>query len=89
MQQNTDFKTNDTLTLEARKKLSMTGVEAVDGFSAQTLKLTVNGVKVMIIGQDLKITAFNKATGSLTADGTFNEIKYNAQKKPLLKRVLK
>lgn len=75
--------------LEARKKLSMTGVEAVDGFSEQSLKLTVAGNKVIIVGENIKITAFNKNTGNLSAEGTFTEIKYNHKKTPFIKRLFK
>ena len=80
---------NDKLEIIGRKRLAMCGVEAVDGFSEQALNLTVSGVKVKITGEKIKITAFNKATGTLTADGIFNEIKYNAKKTPLLKRIFK
>lgn len=80
---------NDKLEIIGRKRLAMCGVEAVDGFSEQALNLTVSGVKVKITGEKIKITAFNKATGTLTADGIFNEIRYNAKKTPLLKRIFK
>lgn len=80
---------NDKLEILGRKRLAMCGVETVDGFSEQTLNLTVSGVKVKITGEKIKITAFNKATGTLTADGVFNEIKYGAKKTPLLKRIFK
>ncbi len=79
----------DKLELMGRKKLAMSGVEAVDGFSEQVLNLTVSGVKVRISGEKIKITAYNKASGTLMADGTFNEIKYNAKKTPFFKRVFK
>ena len=65
----------DKLILDGRKKLNMTGVQTVDAFSEQCLKLTVSGDKVVINGEDIKITAFNKASGNLSAEGTFNEIK--------------
>ena len=80
---------NDKLEIIGRKRLAMSGVEAVDGFSEQVLNLTVLGNKVKITGEKIKITAFNKATGTLMADGVFNEIKYNAKKIPLLKRIFK
>lgn len=67
----------------------MTGVETVDGFSEQSLKLTVNGNKVTVNGNGIKITAFNKATGNLSADGDFYEIKYGGKKPPLVKRLFK
>ncbi len=79
----------DKLELMGRRRLAMSGVEAVDGFSEQALNLTVSGVKVRITGEKIKITAFNKATGTLMADGVFNEIRYNAKKTPLLKRIFK
>lgn len=80
---------NDKLEIIGRKRLAMSGVEEVDGFSEQVLNLTVLGNKVKITGEKIKITAFNKATGTLMADGVFNEIKYNAKRVPLLKRIFK
>lgn len=79
----------DKLEIIGRKRLAMSGVETVDGFSEQMLNLTVLGNKVKISGEKIKITAFNKATGTLIADGIFSEIKYNAQKAPILKRLFK
>lgn len=79
----------DTLVLDGRKKLTMSCVETVDGFSEQSLKITVKGNKVFIIGNGIKITSFNKATGNLTAEGEFFEIKYGAKKQPLVKRIFK
>lgn len=79
----------DKVLIEGRKKLSMTGVDSVDGFSEQLLNLTVLGSKVKISGENIKITAYNKGTGMLNADGVFNEIKYNSKKPPLIKRLFK
>lgn len=79
----------DKLVLDGRKKLSMTGVQSIDGFSDQVINLTINGNKVRIIGQNIKITAYNKAVGNLTADGLFSEIKYNHKKTSLIKRLFK
>ena len=47
------------LILDARSKLSMTGVDAVDGFSDSYLNLTVLGGKVQIAGENIKITSYN------------------------------
>ncbi|MBO4251982.1 MAG: hypothetical protein J5911_04920 [Clostridia bacterium] len=79
----------DKLEIIGRKRLAMSGVDAVDGFSEQVLNLTVLGNKVKISGEKIKITAFNKATGTLVADGVFNEIKYNAKKVSLVKRLFR
>lgn len=87
MQQGIEQK--DQLILTERKNLIMNGVDTVDGFSEQSLKLTVKGAKVYINGENIKITAYNKANGNLNADGNFYEIKYNVKKKPLIKRIFK
>ena len=79
----------DRLELIGRKKLTLIGVYSVDGFTEQWLKLTVNGNKVIITGDKIKITSYNKATGNLTAEGEFNGIKYDYKKQPLVKRLFK
>ncbi len=79
----------EQLILDARKRLTMTGVSSVDGFSEQFLNLTVAGSKVRITGENIKITSFNKGTGNLTADGAFSEIKYNHKKVSFIKRLFK
>ena len=79
----------EKVVLDARKRLTMTGVSSVDGFSEQVLNLTASGSKVRVTGENIKITSYNKATGNLTADGTFLEIKFNQKKAPLLKRLFK
>lgn len=80
---------NDKLELLGRKRLSMSGVESVDGFTEQTLNLTVAGNKVKISGEGIKITAFNNGTGILCADGNFTEIRYAHKSVPVLKRLFK
>ncbi len=77
------------LILEGRKFLNMTGVENVDSFSEQTLRLQISGDKVCILGENIKITSFNKVSGNLSAEGVFNEIRYNQKKVPLVKRIFK
>lgn len=77
------------LILEGRKHLSMGGVESVDAFSEQGLKLTVTGGKMTVGGEGIKITAYNKSTGNLTAEGSFREIKYVDKGQSFIKRVFK
>ena len=79
----------EKIIIESRKKLNMTKVETVDGFTEQCLRLTVAGNKVVVNGENIKITAFNKSTGNLTAEGDFVEVKYNHKKIPLIKRLFK
>lgn len=75
--------------LECRKNLSISCVESVDGFNEQSLKLTVMGSKLIIVGENIKITAFNKASGNLCAEGNILEIKYQNKKAPVMKRIFK
>ncbi len=79
----------DKLMLEGRRRLSMTNVETVNGFTDTTLNLTVSGKTVKIIGNKLKITSFNKGTGNLTCDGEIYEIKYGGSKQSVFKKVFK
>ena len=87
MQQNATVTEN--LTLDGRKRLSLTGVESVDGFNEQCLKLTVMGSKLYIVGENIKITAYNKGNGNLSAEGEFSCIKYGNKKAPVLKKLFK
>ena len=80
---------NDKLTLDGRKKLNMTGVEMVNSFSETSLKLTVSGKMVLILGENIKIDSYNKSSGSFSATGIFNEIKYSYKKQPILKKIFK
>ena len=79
----------EKLCIDGRKRLTMTGVSSVDGYSENSVKLTANDTKIYIFGNNLKITNFNKATGNLSCDGDFTEIKYGGRKTPVLKRVFK
>lgn len=77
------------VTLDSRRKLTLTGVDSVDGFSEQVLKLSVNGEKLTINGNNVKITSYNKANGNLSAEGDFVEIKYAKSKESIIKKVFK
>ena len=79
----------EKILLEGRRKLQMTCVEAVDGFSEQTLKISVKGNKVIITGKNLKITAFSKESGNLSAEGEITDVKYGGEKQPFIKRIFK
>ena len=42
-----------------------------------------------MIGENLKMGAFSKQTGTFFVDGTINELKYQGEKTAILKRLLK
>ena len=81
--------TFDKLILEGRKRLTITGVSSVEGFSDKYIKLVVNGSKAIVSGNNIKITGYNKGTGTLTADGEFTLINYAKDNGPMLKRLFK
>lgn len=68
------------LTVEQRKKISMTGVESVDFFSEERIVLSVNGQRVTIEGSKLKVAAFSQGSGSFSANGEVRSVKYGAGK---------
>lgn len=80
---------NERLVLEARKVLTISGVESVDGFSSENLKLSLKEQKIFVFGQNIKITAYDNNSKMFSAEGDFYEIKYNVKKEPLLKRLFR
>ena len=79
----------NTLLLEDRKKLTLSGVEAVNGFSECVINLTVKGESFKASGEKLKIVSFNKSNGNFIAEGEFVELKFGAKRTPLLKKIFK
>ncbi len=77
------------IVLDERKRLTISGVQSVDGFSEQYLNLTINGNKVRVLGEKIKISAFNKSNGNFSADGLFFEIRFIEKKQPVTKRLFK
>ncbi|MBQ9081130.1 MAG: YabP/YqfC family sporulation protein [Clostridia bacterium] len=67
-----------SLTVEQRKKISMTGVESVTSFSPQQINLTLANGKLTVTGDNLKVTAFSKTSGTFSATGNILGIKYNS-----------
>ena len=69
------------LTVEQRKKISMTCVESVDSFSETRILLTVGGQKVTIDGDKLKILAFSQGSGNFAASGEVRALRYGTKVK--------
>ncbi|MDE6076004.1 MAG: hypothetical protein K2G26_06170 [Clostridia bacterium] len=67
------------ISIENRKRLTATQIEAVEAFSPTQLVLSYAGGKIIIGGSDMKITSFSKSSGGFSASGTFSSVKY-AQK---------
>lgn len=69
------------LTIEQRKKISMTAVESVDSFSDSRITLTVGGQKVTIDGLKLKILSFSQGSGAFSASGEVRGVRYGSKGK--------
>ena len=69
------------LTIEQQKKVTMSGVASVDSFSESVIVLTVNGKKVKIEGNKLKVLAFSEGTGNFAASGEVTLVKFGTQGK--------
>lgn len=76
------------ISIENRKRFTATQIEAVEAFSSSQLILGYAGGRIIITGSDMKITAFSKSTGSFSASGNFNSVKY-AQKGMGLKKLFR
>ncbi len=81
--------TESILTVEQQKKISLTGVESVDSFSENEIRLTVRGKKMRITGAKFKILAFSKGSGAFSATGEVSLIRYGGAKGKLFQRLFK
>ncbi len=64
------------VTVENRKRITATQIDAVDAFSATQITLSYAGGQIVVSGSGLKITSFSKSSGQFTAAGTVNSVKY-------------
>ena len=77
------------LTIEQQKKITLTGVNSVDGFSETEINLTVCGKKMKISGAHLKVLAFSQGSGNFSASGEVNLVKYGGAKGKFFQRLFK
>ena len=67
------------LTIEQQKRLTLTGTSSVDSFSDTCITLTVNGMRVRIMGAHLKVLGFSEASGNFSASGEIASVHYGAK----------
>lgn len=79
-----------SLTLDNRKKLSLTGVEDVLGFNDETVNVKTTLGDLMIKGSKLHISKLNLDTGDVEIDGVVDLIHYSQSKseKSFMQRLL-
>lgn len=81
--------TNSVLTVEQQKKISLTGVESVDGFSDTEIRLCVAGKKMRILGAGFKVQSFSRGSGAFSAIGEVSVIRYGGAKGKFFQRLFK
>lgn len=79
----------ERLLLEEERRLSLTQVTSVDGFSEEIVKLTIRNKRAVIKGSNLKITQFDKGSGNCAIEGTIYQIIFMGEKKPIMKKIFK
>ena len=77
------------ISIENRKRLTATQIEAVETFSPTQLTLAYAGGRIIITGSDMKITAFSKSTGAFSANGLFTAVRYAQKGGSLRQRLFK
>lgn len=82
---------NQTLTLENRKRIMLTGVNEVVSQIDKAVVLKSAGVLATISGQELRVVKLNLEEGVLIVEGKIDGFKYadNNQSKGFFKRIFK
>lgn len=76
-----------TVLIEQQKKITMTGVESVDAFSAQQIALTLENGRAQIAGDELKIVGFSRADGNFAAVGKIYGVRFGAKRGKIIKKL--
>jgi len=78
-----------TLVLEDRSRLAVSGVRGVDGFTEERIVLSLDGGKLTVVGEKLKIRSFSEGTGAFCCEGTVTSLKFSGGKMPMIRRLFK
>ncbi len=79
-----------SLIIDNQKKVSITDVSQVNGFSEKEIKITLNsGEKISILGTEMKIINFAKDSGNFVAEGQILGVKYQGKSVNFIKRIIK
>lgn len=79
-----------TLLIEEQKRIKITSVAEVNGFSDKEIRVSlVGGIKISVGGCAMKITHFQKESGNFIAEGEILSVKYHGSGGSFLKRLVK
>lgn len=74
---NLEEKIIQTLTLENRERLGITGVERVESFNNENVILATNRGKLTIKGNNISISKLNVEEGRLSVNGRIDSLLYS------------
>lgn len=82
--------TGHTLQIENANRLCMTGISEVESFSESKIVAVISGKdRITIIGNNLKISVFQKENGNLRLDGEIRQVTYSAAKLSAVSKIFK
>ena len=90
--ENAAAKTNHTVLIENRKKVTITGIKEVTSYDGNAIVANSEAGDVIVQGRQLHINNFDQTSGKLSVDGDIDAMQYvNVRKKDesFLSRLLK
>lgn len=69
------------ITIEGERRFSLTGVERVEKFSSEEIRLVCGGKKMLFTGTDFKILSFSEGSGNFSASGSVLQLRVGSGKK--------
>lgn len=75
--------------IENQKKITLSGVLSIEGFTTQQIILELATGKVIVFGSSLKIAGFTKAGGQFIAIGNIKGLRFCNKQDKFLKRLFK
>lgn len=80
----------EKIVIDKRKYMEITETKEIDEYGEKEIKLTLlDGVRLSVLGSNLKIVSFSKESGNLVLNGGIFEVKYKQKSTSFLKRVFK
>ena len=67
---------NHLLSIDNRKKLTVTGVTDTSNFDEETLLFDTNAGRVEVKGENLHVTRLNLQTGEMEVEGNISSVTY-------------
>lgn len=75
--------------IENQKKITLSGVLSIEGFTTQQIILELATGKAIVFGSGLKIAGFTKAGGQFIAVGSIKGMRFCNKQDKFLKRIFK